>query len=93
MTNPRNIVGPQLRRLRVERGFSQPSFAALCQRNGWDLSRDTLAKIEGQSRWVADFELVFLADVLKVPISALLPENQAVMVSRKFVSRLEHPLL
>ena len=68
-----NVIGPQLRRLRYERGLSQPDFAALCQRKGWDIGRDTVANIEGQRRWVADFELLLLARALKVPVDALLP--------------------
>jgi hypothetical protein len=31
---------------------------------GWDISRETLAKIEAQFRWVADFELLQLAEAL-----------------------------
>lgn len=57
---------------------------------GWDLSRDTLAKIELQSRWVADFETVFLAHALEVPVHALLPEPRRLKsVIRDFVGRLE----
>lgn len=70
---PLNIIGPQLRRLRYERGLSQPDLAVICQRKGWDISRDTVANIEGQRRWVADFELLLLALVLSVPVEALLP--------------------
>lgn len=39
---------------------------------GWDISRDIVARIEGQTRWVGDFELVKLADVLGVPATDLL---------------------
>ena len=92
MANPRNMIGPQLRRLRVERKLSQPRFAALCQRNGWDLSRDTLAKIEGQTRWVSDFELVFLADMMGVSVTDLLPSKKTFAVALEFVLRLEKPL-
>ena len=45
MSNPRNIVGPQIRRLRDQQGLTQPVLAARCRRWGWDLSRETLAKI------------------------------------------------
>lgn len=41
------------------------------RRRGWDISRDTLAKIEDQRRWVADFEVAFLAEVLKVSVPDL----------------------
>jgi hypothetical protein len=33
---------------------------AKCQRLGWDIGRDTVAKIEAGIRWVGDFELVYL---------------------------------
>ena len=64
-------MGPQIRRLRFERNLSQPAFAAKCQRLGWDIGRDTVAKIEAGSRWVGDFELVYLARALCVPLRAL----------------------
>ena len=61
----KNIVGPQVRRLRVAANLSQAALAAACQRIGWDIDRNTIAKIEGQMRWVGDFELLHLADVFK----------------------------
>ena len=87
---PRNVVGPQIRRLRSQQGITQQAFAERCQRMGWDLSRDTLAKIEAQMRWLADFELVFIAEALSVPLDLLLPERGAVtqQIIREFVGRL-----
>jgi hypothetical protein len=38
---------------------------------GWDIGRDIIAKIENQSRWVADFELVALAKLFAVPVQRL----------------------
>ena len=40
---------------------------------GWHVSRDTIAKIEGQTRWVGDGELAFLARSLGVALEALFP--------------------
>lgn len=87
---PRNISGPQIRRLRSQQGLTQQAFAEKCQRMGWDLSRDTLAKVESQMRWLADFELAFLAEALAVPLDLLLPERGAVTqrTVREFVERL-----
>jgi hypothetical protein len=31
------------------------ALAAQCQRMGWDITRDTIAKIEAHKRWVGDF--------------------------------------
>lgn len=81
--SPRNIVGPQVRRLRCEAALSQPALAAVCQRLGWDVGRDAIAKIEGQSRWVADSELVFLARALKCPLIELFPESVAGTLNRR----------
>jgi transcriptional regulator with XRE-family HTH domain len=92
MPNPRNLIGPQLRKLRDELGLSQPKLAELLQRAGWDISRDILAKIEGQTRWVADFELVFLAKVLKVRFERLLPGRGADAKAEDLVARLERRL-
>jgi len=69
--NPLNICGPKLRALRVERGLSQPALAAMCQRAGWDITREVIAKIEGKTRSLRDFEIKKIADVLDVPITAL----------------------
>jgi len=72
-SRPRNIIGPQLRRIRYGRGLSQPDFAAACQQIGWDISRDIVARVECQTRWVADFELLLIARVLEIPMEQLLP--------------------
>ena len=69
----RNIVGPIVRRLRNALELSQADLAARCSLLGWDLSRETVAKIESQIRWVADFELMCLAAALRVDVPALLP--------------------
>lgn len=74
MNRPRNIVGPKLRQLRSQRTLSQAALAAVCQRLGWDASRDMIAKIEGQTRWVSDSEWVFLARALRVRLDDLLPQ-------------------
>jgi transcriptional regulator with XRE-family HTH domain len=71
---PKNLLGPQLSRLRYQAGLSQTQFAAKCQRMGWDISRGIVAAIEGQARCVTDAEFVHLARILRVPLEALLPE-------------------
>ena len=75
MRPPGNIVGPQISRLREAQGLSQADLAAKCQLLGWDISRDILARIEGQIRLVTDTELVFLARSLAVSLDGLLPKE------------------
>jgi transcriptional regulator with XRE-family HTH domain len=70
---PKNVVGPAVAQLRNAQGLSQAALAARCQRLGWDVARDTIAKIEGRSRCVTDAEIVYLAEALKVPYAILLP--------------------
>ena len=53
-------------------------LAARCRRWGWDLSRQTLAKIETQLRWVSDFELLCLARALRVEPNELWPPKDKI---------------
>jgi len=68
-----NLIGPAVRRMRVERGLTQDALAARCQVAGWDLSRGSLSKIEAQLRRVNDAEVRMLAHVLKCEILELYP--------------------
>jgi len=81
MKRPRNVVGPQIRELRKRHGLTQPMLVAKLNLLGWDISRETLAKIESQIRWVADFELVCLGEALKASVLDLLPSRPE-LVSR-----------
>ncbi len=75
MEAPRNIVGPQVAALRNQRNWSQDKLAAVCQLQGWDVSRGVIARIEGQVKWVADIELLELAKALKVSVPELFPKK------------------
>lgn len=90
MEGIQNIVGPQIREIRISANMTQPQLVAKCNVLGWDLSRETLAKIESQVRKVADFELLCLSRCLGVPIDALVPDNRAANAEmKKFFGRLE----
>lgn len=73
MTAPLNLIGPQVRKLRNLKGWTQEAFAAKLQVEGWDVSRESLAKLEAQFRRVPDCELLFLAKVLDVEVIDLFP--------------------
>jgi transcriptional regulator with XRE-family HTH domain len=90
--NARNMVGTQIQRIRNQRGLSQPQLAEILQRKGWDISRDILAKIEDQRRWVADFEVAFLAEVLKVTIPDLFALRERSEKPGDYIGRLERKL-
>lgn len=72
MQKPRNIVGPVVRQCREKAALTQPMLVAKLNLLGWDISRETLAKIESQFRWVADFELLQLADALGADVGEIL---------------------
>ncbi len=73
MGAPKNIVGATVRRLRNHARLSQPALAGVCQRLGWDVSREVIAQIESRFRYVTDWELVVLAHALKVDVKELIP--------------------
>lgn len=75
MSRKRNIVGPQVQKYRKLKGWTQLDLAAKCHVAGWDITRDVVATIETQVRWIGDLELVLLARVLEVPVTDLLPDR------------------
>ena len=73
---PRNVVGPQVRALRKAQRLMQRDLCARCQVAGFDLSRESLAKIESGFRVVSDTEVVLLARALRVPLLTLFPDER-----------------
>jgi transcriptional regulator with XRE-family HTH domain len=72
MATEQNMIGPTLRSLREAEGLTQAELAGRLQLAGWDISRETLAKVESQVRCVTDRELVRFAEALEVNPSELL---------------------
>jgi len=68
-------VGPLVRELREKQGLTQPELVAKLNILGWDVSRESLAKIEAQIRWVADFEIIKLAAGLGIEGTELLRQS------------------
>jgi transcriptional regulator with XRE-family HTH domain len=66
-----NIVGPRIRKLRVERGWSQSQFATQLQLKGLDIGRDVVARIECQIHAVRDRDIPFFARTLGVEVCSL----------------------
>lgn len=70
-----NMVGPQVRKWRDNRGWSQERLACKLQLQGWSISRHSLAKLELGLRRVSDCELFFLARVLRLDLRDLFPKQ------------------
>lgn len=62
-----------MKKLRCQKALTQEQLAARCQLAGWNVSRSSLAQIEGRVRFVTDQELQVLARVLEVSIDGLFP--------------------
>jgi hypothetical protein len=72
---PQNIVGPVIRKLRYQRGWTQAMLTARCARLGWDIGENLIAKVEAGFRCVTDRELVCLAKALRVKLYDLFPND------------------
>lgn len=70
-----NVVGPQVRRLRSGKGWSQNDLAIKLQILGMEnASRGKVSKIESRIIWIADEDLIYLARALGVTTEQLYPE-------------------
>ena len=83
-----NNIGPQVRRRCYALGWSQ-SMLATNQIAGFDISRSGVSKIEARLRFVDDKDLMFLAEVLKVPIQELFPRREDGKRLFEFMTKLE----
>lgn len=72
----RNVIGSQVRRLRVARCWTQQQLAIKLQCLGWDTSREVVAEIERRNYGVHDLQLLYLADIFGVSIAELYPSVQ-----------------
>lgn len=72
-----NVIGPQVRRIRMQRNLSQREICVRLYLKGYNYRRESIAEIEGQTRCVRDRELPILALVLGVSVSDLFPQPNA----------------
>jgi transcriptional regulator with XRE-family HTH domain len=72
---PKNVVGPQIRKLRYQQELTQEMLAARCCVRGLEMSRATLSKIEAQLRCVTDSGLQVFAQALGVSLDSLYPSK------------------
>jgi transcriptional regulator with XRE-family HTH domain len=85
----KNNVGPQVRRRRYALGWSQSDFATKLQLAGFDISRSGVSKIEARLSYVDDKTLLYLAEVLKVPVQELFPPRTPSNRLHDFMAKLE----
>jgi transcriptional regulator with XRE-family HTH domain len=68
-----NLVGPQVRKLRFNQGWSQAQLAVQLQLKGLDIGREGVVQIEGQTHCVKDKDLPYLATAFGVQLVELFP--------------------
>lgn len=73
----RNITGPRIKlgRLQGKRPLTQQQLSSKLSVKGVLLDRAAIAKIENGFRGIYDFELVAIADVLRVDVNWLLSRS------------------
>ena len=69
--NDKNMVGSQVKRLRIERGLSQQMLSNKLETLAIYICRGSISRIEDKQRTVTDIELYGLAEILGVPIESL----------------------
>ena len=68
----RNIIGEKIEQQRKAMGMKQKDLLTQLQIKGIDLNASGLSKLEGQLRYVTDFELKAISEVLGVTVNYLL---------------------
>ena len=68
----RNIIGAKVEARRKEINMKQKDLLTQLQIKGVDLNASGLSKLEGQLRFVTDFELKAISEVLGMTLNELL---------------------
>lgn len=72
----KNLIGPQVKKLRKAKKLTQKDMAAQMQVLGYEFNDLTILRIEQQTRFVSDFELRALAYYFKIDINELFPKEK-----------------
>lgn len=67
----KNIIGQNVRKLRLERKLTQKQLAESLQLAGYEFDRLTVLRIESGDRFVPDYEAKALTQVLDVSLDEL----------------------
>jgi len=68
----KNISGQRIKEARKRMNLSQENLAARLQLRGVIIERDSISRIEIGTRFVTDYELMTLSEILKVSPAYLL---------------------
>ena len=68
----KNISGDRIREARLKHRWSQATLAAKLQLVGITIERDSISRIEKGTRFVADYEIKALSEILEISVLWLL---------------------
>ena len=68
----KNIIGKNVKKIRLEKHLTQNDLAMKLQLKGYEFDRITILRIENGQRFVPDYEIKLLCEVLEVSYSSLL---------------------
>lgn len=71
----KNICGEKVKEARRKLKLSQTNLAAKLQIMGVNIERDSVSRIEIGTRFVADYELLAISEILGVSLEYLLGKN------------------
>ena len=71
----KNLVGPKIKELRTQKKLTQKNLAIQLQLLGYEFNELTILRIEQQTRFVSDMELLALATYFETEIKDLYPKN------------------
>ena len=73
--NRKNVIGPQIKRFRQAAKLTQTQLAEKLQLEGYEFDRLTVGRIESGKRFVPDYEVKALANILHVSLDQLFEEK------------------
>jgi transcriptional regulator with XRE-family HTH domain len=85
-TTKMNLIGPRVRQLRLDRGWSQRELSIKLRSMGWHVTRTILAQMEATAHRITDCDLVFLAKALRVEVADFFPGGLTSNISSKIQS-------
>ena len=68
----KNIIGPKIKQLRVNKNLTQKALAEKLQLEGYEFSDLTILRIEQGKRFVPDYEVAVLAKFFNISTDELL---------------------
>lgn len=72
----KNLIGPKVKELRTAKKLTQKNLAIQLQLLGYEFNELTILRIEQQTRFVSDIELLALATFFETEIKELYPNQK-----------------